>query len=125
MFFDDILVYSKTLKDHLQHVKYIFQCLRDNKLLIKECKCSFEQRQVEYLRHIISKEGVATDPKNIEAMLNWPTPKTVKSLRGFLGLNGYYIKFIIDYGKISKPLTNMLHKVLSHGMKKLLLLLKN
>lgn len=83
VFFDDILIYSKSLEDHLQHLQKVFQKLKANRLLIKESKCSFGQKQVEYLGHIISHNGVATDPKKIEAMVNWPFPKTLKSLRVF------------------------------------------
>lgn len=100
VFFYDILIYSNSIGDHLKHIQCIFQRLKDNKLLIKESKCSFGQRQVEYLGHIISQERVATDQKMIDVMINLPKPKNLKSLRGFFGLTSYYKKFIKDYGKI-------------------------
>jgi hypothetical protein len=86
------------------------QLLKDNQLHAKLSKCSFVVPQIEYLGHIISSQGVSTDPSKINAMLQWPYPKTVKSLRGFIGLTGYYRKFIRNYGLISKPLTNLLKK---------------
>ncbi|KAJ3689885.1 hypothetical protein LUZ61_019049 [Rhynchospora tenuis] len=107
VFFDDILIYSKSLEDHVSHVSTALQVLADNQLFAKLSKCVFGVRQIEYLGHIISPQGVATDPSKIETMLNWPIPKTVKALRGFLGLTGYYRKFVKDYGSISKPLTDL------------------
>jgi hypothetical protein len=110
VFMDDILIYSKTLDNHKQHLQEVFQILRDNKFYIKRSKCSFAQQSLEYLGHIISNQGVATDPVKIQAVKQWPTPTDMRQLRGFLGLSGYYKKFIRHYGILSKPLTDLLKK---------------
>ena len=101
VFFDDILVYSKDMKEHLQHVKIVLDILRSNRLYAKKSKCSFGVLQVEYLGHIISGDGVSTDPAKVKAVMDWPIPTTLKSLGGFLGLTGYYRKFVRNYGAIS------------------------
>ncbi|KAJ4786717.1 polyprotein [Rhynchospora pubera] len=110
VFFDDILIYSKSLEDHVDHVSIALQILADNGLYAKLSKCAFGVQQIEYLGYIISAQGVSTDPTKVDTMVNWPVPKTVKDLRGFLGLTGYYRKFIRDYGTISKPLTDLTKK---------------
>jgi len=110
IFFDDILIYSSTLDDHLCHLRTVFSLLQKHSLFVKKSKCSFASSAVEYLGHIVSKDGVAADPSKIQAMVEWPIPKTIKALRGFLGLTGYYRKFIRDYGTISAPLTALLKK---------------
>lgn len=110
VFMDDILIYSRTLEEHMSILKKVFQILEQHKFLIKKSKCSFAKNTVEYLGHVISKEGVATDTTKIQAVSSWRTPSTVKQLRGFIGLTGYYRKFIRHYGLISKPLTELLKK---------------
>lgn len=110
VFFDDILVFSKSLDDHLIHLRTVLSFLLSNQLYAKQSKCVFGCGEVEYLGYIISSDGVRTDPRKIEAMQQWPIPRSVKALRGFLGLKGYYRKFIQNYGVIAAPLTALLKK---------------
>lgn len=109
-FFDDILVYSRTWEEHLNHLKVVLKILSKHKFFVKPSKCVFGAREVEYLGHIISHEVVRVDNRKIEAMQCWPKPKTVMELRGFLGLTGYYNKFVRNYGPIAGPLTDLLKK---------------
>lgn len=87
VFFDDILVYSGSVESHRVHLGMVLQVLKQNGLVIDRKKCSFGQEQLKYLGHIVSGHGVAADPRKIKDMLDWPIPKDVKGLRGFLGLN--------------------------------------
>jgi hypothetical protein len=110
VFFDDMLIYIKTWTDHLAHVHRVLHLLSQHQLFLKQSKCAFGASEVEYLGHLVSKDNIRVDPKKIEAMQDWPHPKTLKILRGFLGLTGYYRKFVKNYGKIATPLTTLLKK---------------
>lgn len=108
VFMDDILVYSNSLTGHLSHLEIVFQVLQAHQLVAKLSKCSFAMQELEYLGHMISKNGVATDPAKTWVMQQWPVPSCVSELRGFLGLIGYYRKFVKHYGLLAKPLTELL-----------------
>ncbi|XP_022888557.1 uncharacterized protein LOC111404064 [Olea europaea var. sylvestris] len=108
VFFDDILIFSKSWDEHLIHVERVFHTLRAKKNFVKREKCQFGQKEVVYLGHIISIQGVAMDPEKISSINSWPKPTTLKALRGFLGLTGYYRKFIHNYRMIAQPLTELL-----------------
>lgn len=110
VFFDDILVYSRSWEEHLEHVRVVLQILEDNHLFVKRKKCEFGKSELEYLGHIVSGDSVKVDQEKIRAMLDWPPPTIITDLRGFLGLTGYYRKFVKDYGIIARPLTNLLKK---------------
>ncbi|GKB86719.1 putative mitochondrial protein [Tanacetum coccineum] len=110
VFFDDILVYSPSIPEHIGHLRMVLQVMRDHNLFAKQSKCVFGTTQVEYSGHVISAQGVSTDPSKIKVMQEWPVPTTLKQLRGFLGLTGYYIRFIKGYASISQPLTLLLKK---------------
>jgi hypothetical protein len=110
VFFDDILVYSDTWDNHLMHLDWVLQLLHQDHWQVKLSKCSFAKQKIAYLGHVISKDGVSTDPTKVEAVHSWPTPQNAKELRGFLGLAGYYRKFVKNFGVIARPLTNLLKK---------------
>ena len=110
VFFDDILIFSCTYEEHLEHIGQVLELLQRDQWQVKMSKCCFAQHQLSYLGHIILAEGVATDPEKIQAMVQWPSPQTVKELRNFLGLVGYYRRFVRNFGIISHPLTELLRK---------------
>uniref|UniRef100_A0A8R7QID1 Reverse transcriptase domain-containing protein n=1 Tax=Triticum urartu TaxID=4572 RepID=A0A8R7QID1_TRIUA len=110
VFFDYILVFSKTLEDHKQHLKEVLQLLRRDHWKVKRSKCAFGQEQLTYLGHVVSAQGVATEPTKIQAVQRWTTPANVKEVRSFLGLAGYYHRFVRNFGIIARPLFQLLKK---------------
>jgi hypothetical protein len=103
VFFDDILVYSVSWTDHLQHLRAVFSVLRENHLHVKRSKCAFASSSVAYLGHVISATGVSMDEDKVAAVATWPQPASTRALRGFLGLAGYYRRFIKNYGTVAAP----------------------
>ncbi|KAL5552261.1 hypothetical protein UlMin_002437 [Ulmus minor] len=110
VFFDDILVYSRTWEEHNIHLKLILKVLENERLYVNQKKCMFGQPRIDYLGHVISGLGVSADPSKVQAMTKWPTPANVRDARGFLGLTGYYPRFVRGYGELAKPLTDLLKK---------------
>ena len=110
VFIDDILVYSKTEEEHKEHLRVVLEVLRRQKLYAKFKKCEFWLEKVAFLGHVVSKEGISVDPAKIEAIVNWERPTTVTEIRSFLGLAGYYRRFVEGFSKLSGPLTKLTQK---------------
>lgn len=108
VYIDDIVILGKTEEEHFENISLIFKVLEDANLKIQLDKCEFLQDNVEFLGFIISKGGIKPNPKKIQAITNFPIPKTIKDLRSFLGMAGFYRRFIQDYAKLAKPLTSLL-----------------
>ena len=110
VFIDDILVYSGNLEEHAEHLRRVLQILRERQLYATFSKCQFWLDKVAFLGHVISAEGISVDPQKIKAIVNWKPPMNVFEVRSFLGLAGYYRKFVEVFLKIATPLTNLLKK---------------
>jgi hypothetical protein len=110
VFIDDILVYSRNEEEHEGHLRLVLQKLQDNKLYAKLSKCEFWLKQVAFLGHVVSKVGISVDPSKVQDVLNWKAPSSVSDIQSFLGLAGYYQRFIEGFSWISKPMTELLEK---------------
>ncbi|KAK2409545.1 hypothetical protein QL285_044961 [Trifolium repens] len=110
VFIDDILVYSKTEEEHAEHLRIVLKTLRENKLYAKLSKCEFWLKEVSFLGHVISKGGIAVDPSKVDAVMKWGTPESVFEIRSFLGLAGYYRRFIEGFSRLALPLTRLTKK---------------
>lgn len=110
VFIDDILVYSQTFEQHISHLEFALQLLRDNCYYAKTSKFSFGKVHISFLGHVISEKGVGVDRDKVQAVLEWPVPINVKELRGFLGLTSYYCRFVKGYGMMARPLTELTKK---------------
>ncbi|KAJ9547488.1 hypothetical protein OSB04_020031 [Centaurea solstitialis] len=110
VFIDDILIYSRSKEEHVQHLREVLEVLRKEKLYAKFSKCDFWLQEVQFLGHLVNREGIKVDPAKVEAVMKWETPKTPTEIRSFLGLVGYYRRFIQDFSKIAVPLTKLTRK---------------
>jgi hypothetical protein len=110
VFLDDILIFSKNKQDHIKHVNKVLSLLRENKLYAKQSKCEFFKTEISFLGHVINQNGISMEKSKVKAVLDWPVPKTVNDIRAFLGLAGYYRKFVKNFSMISAPLSELLKK---------------
>ena len=108
VFIDDVLIYSRNEEEHEKHLRIVLERLREHQLYAKFSKCEFWLKQVDFLGHVISAEGVAVDPAKVESVLSWKQPKNVSEIRSFLGLAGYYRRFIEYFSRISKPMIQLI-----------------
>ena len=108
IYLDDIVIFSKTFEEHVEKLQAVFQRLQEHGLKLKPSKCELSRSHVVYLGHVVSKEGIHTDPSKIEAVQNWPVPQCTKDVRKFLGFTGYYRRFIKGYAAIARPLNDLL-----------------
>jgi hypothetical protein len=107
VFLDDILIYSKNEREHDEHLRVVLSCIRENKLYGKLSKCYFFQKEIHYLGHIISDEGISVDPEKVKAIMEWPVQKNAHEVRSFMWLAGYYWIFVEGFSKIAKPITTL------------------
>lgn len=118
VFFDDIPIYIASWSSHLEYVKQALEVLKQQQFFIKISKFNFGQQELEYLGHIVTCNNMKMDERKVAAMVSWPKPQTITELRGFLGLKGYYRKFVKGYGVLARPLTNLLKKDNFAGIQK-------
>jgi len=110
VFIDDILIYSRTRDEHVGHLRVVLEVLREHQLYGKLSKCEFWLDEVQFLGHVISSHGISVDPSKIETVLKWERPQTVTEVRSFLGLAGYYKRFVEGFSKMVSPLTQLTRK---------------
>ena len=110
VFIDDILIYSMTKEEHEELLKIILQMLREHQLYAKFSKCDFFKDKIQYLGHVITKYGILVEPDKIKAINEWSVPKDVTDVRSFMGITGYYRRFIEGFSRIMNPITSVQKK---------------
>ena len=107
---DDVIVFSATLAEHVQHVLTILEVLRKHKLYVKIEKCEFSREEMTFVGFLVSKSGKGMDPAKVAAIMDWPTPKNLKEVQSFLGFANFYRMFILHYSSLTPPLTSLTRK---------------
>ena len=110
VFVDDILIYSQSEEEHEDYLRVVLQILRDCQLYVKFSKCKFWLTEVRFLGHVVLASVVSIDPKKVEVVMSWERPKSVFEIRSFLGLAGYYMRFIEDFSRLATPMTRLTRK---------------
>ena len=110
VFMDDILIYSHSEREHEYHLRIVLQLLRDHHLYAKFSKCEFWLTEVRFLGHVVSASGVLVDPDKVKFVMSWERPKSIFEIRSFLGLAGYYRRFIEDFSRLAVPMTRLTRK---------------
>ena len=108
IYLDDIIIFSTTFEEHLQRFQAVFERLKEHNLKLKPSKCMLFRMKVTHIGYVVSEASIETDPTNIEAIRSWPTPKTTKDVRRFLGFTGYYSRFIKGFAALARPLNDLL-----------------
>ena len=108
VYIDDMIIFSRTFEKHLDNLEKVFKKLREYQLILAPEKCHFFRTKVEFLGHVVSAKGIETDPAKIDKIKNWPTPSSPEGLRSFLAFAGYYRKFVKDFSRIPRPLSELL-----------------
>ncbi|KAL8121347.1 hypothetical protein AgCh_018183 [Apium graveolens] len=110
VFIDDILIYSRSREEHAEHLRTVLEILREKRLFAKFSKYEFWLEEVAFFGHIVSGRGIELDPAKVEAITNWPRPNNVTEVRSFLGLAGYYRRFVEGFSSIALPFTHLMRK---------------
>ena len=110
VYFDDILVYNKDLNEHIEHLRYVFDVLRYEKLYANFKKCTFCMEKVVFLGYVVSKKGIEVDDEKVKAIKEWPTPNSITEVRSFHGLANFYRHFVKDFSTMAAPLTEVIKK---------------
>ena len=108
IYLDDVIIFSSTFEEHLERLEAVSSRLKEHNLKLRADKCEFLKSRVTYLGHVVSENGIETDPEKTEAIRTWPIPKIVKDVRSFLGFTGFYRRFIENYSRIARPLNDLL-----------------
>lgn len=110
IFIDDILIYYRTKEEHQEHLSIVLQTLREHQLYAKFSKCEFFKEKIQYLGHILTRDGISVDPEKIRTIMEWSVPKDVVDIRSFMGLAGYYRRFVEGFSRVAYPITSLQKK---------------